>query len=87
MVVSILAFVLTTASGRAFADDERTFGGYDCTVDCSGHKAGYDWTEEKDISDESNCGGNSQSFIEGCQAYVQDPSRGSEEDDQGNSIE
>ncbi len=25
----------------------RIFGGYECTVDCSGHKAGYEWAEDK----------------------------------------
>ena len=49
---------------------ERTFGGYECTEDCSGHKAGYEWAEEHNITDESDCGGNSQSFIEGCQTYT-----------------
>ena len=77
---------LELGTRTAFAQ-ERTFGGFDCTEDCSGHKAGYDWAEEKNIAEESDCGGNSQSFIEGCQAYVQDPSRGSDSDDEGNPIE
>ncbi|MFA6273547.1 MAG: hypothetical protein WC662_00095 [Candidatus Paceibacterota bacterium] len=47
-----------------------TFYGYDCKGDCSGHKAGYEWASDKNITDYNNCGGNSQSFIEGCQAYV-----------------
>lgn len=51
---------------------EQTFSGYKCTVDCSGHAAGYQWAEEHDIDDEDDCGGNSQSFIEGCKAYVQE---------------
>lgn len=33
----------------------------------SGHSAGYEWAEENDVDD---CGGNSQSFIEGCEEYV-----------------
>ena len=49
---------------------DRTFGGYDCTDDCSGHEAGYEWAEDKDINDIDDCGGNSNSFIEGCWAYV-----------------
>lgn len=44
--------------------------GYTCTVDCSGHEAGRQWAEDNDIDDESLCDGNSQSFIEGCEAYV-----------------
>lgn len=48
----------------------RTFMGYVCTEDCSGHQAGYDWAEEKGIEDPNDCGGNSESFIEGCRAYA-----------------
>jgi hypothetical protein len=53
-------------------DDPGTFHGDPCTVDCSGHQAGYDWAEQHDIDDEDNCGGNSESFIEGCKAYVRE---------------
>jgi hypothetical protein len=49
-----------------------TFHGYDCTEDCSGHEAGYEWAELHDIDDPDDCGGNSQSFIEGCQAYAEE---------------
>lgn len=45
-------------------------GGYSCTTDCSGHEAGYKWAEENGIDDPDNCGGNSDSFIEGCHAYA-----------------
>lgn len=48
-----------------------TFEGYECTEDCSGHEAGYAWAEENDITDPDDCGGNSQSFIEGCIAYAE----------------
>jgi len=50
----------------------QSFRGYPCTVDCSGHNAGYDWAEENDISDASDCNGNSASFNEGCEAYVEE---------------
>ena len=65
----------------------RSFGGYECTVDCSGHKAGYEWAEAKDISDEESCEAilrrspNRNSFYEGCLAYVEDPARGADDDD------
>ena len=49
-----------------------TFRGYPCTADCSGHEAGYEWAEAHGIDDESDCTGNSQSFIEGCVAYVEE---------------
>lgn len=50
----------------------NSFNGYECTEDCSGHEAGYSWAENNDIYDESDCGGNSNSFIEGCISYVED---------------
>lgn len=33
----------------------------------SGHSAGYEWAQENEPSE---CGGNSDSFIEGCQEYL-----------------
>lgn len=53
-------------------EDTLTFRGYECTEDCSGHEAGYEWAEEKGIDDPEDCGGNSGSFIEGCQAYAEE---------------
>lgn len=43
-----------------------------CTVDCSGHEAGYAWAEDNDITDPDDCDGNSQSFIEGCEAWAEE---------------
>lgn len=43
-----------------------TFGGFPCTEDCSGHRAGYKWATESHVSDERRCSGNSVSFIQGC---------------------
>lgn len=65
---------LADASADAYADTtyEDTYGDADCTVDCSGHNAGYAWAEENGITDTYDCGGNSQSFIEGCQAYAEE---------------
>jgi hypothetical protein len=56
-----------------------TFMGYQCTVDCSGHEAGYEWAEENSIDDPYDCGGNSESFIEGCQAYAEEQQAAMEE--------
>jgi hypothetical protein len=53
-------------------EEPRTFKGYTCTGDCSGHEAGYAWAEENGISDPDDCGGNSNSFIEGCEAYAEE---------------
>lgn len=49
-----------------------SYAGYGCTVDCSGHDAGYNWAAENGITDPDNCGGNSWSFIEGCRAYAEE---------------
>ncbi|MHA3737654.1 hypothetical protein ACXR0M_18550 [Pseudomonas sp. Eth.TT006] len=48
-----------------------TFDDYECTDDCSGHQAGYDWAEEKGIDDENFCSTPSESFNEGCQSFVE----------------
>ena len=49
----------------------QMFRGFECTRDCSGHKAGYKWAEEnEDLETMEQCRGNSQSFIEGCKAYM-----------------
>ena len=51
-------------------DDSITSDTWECTSDCSGHEAGYDWAAENGITDPSDCGGKSESFIEGCEAYA-----------------
>ncbi|SDA97880.1 hypothetical protein [Mesorhizobium qingshengii] len=64
------------------ANAQETFYGYDCTDDCSGHQAGYDWAQRNDITDDSDCDGNSRSFNEGCQAYVAEQSPDSNQNSQ-----
>ena len=59
----------------------QDFYGYPCTQDCSGHEAGYAWAERKDITDPDDCGGNSQSFIEGCRAYAEEQQDEQADDD------
>lgn len=67
VVVLIGVFVqLITGS----SNPQTEFHGYECTADCSGHQAGYDWAEKNSISDVDECVGRSQSFVEGCKAYV-----------------
>lgn len=53
--------------------------GYPCTVDCSGHEAGYTWAKRNGISDPSQCGGDSMSFVEGCRAAAIDILTGANE--------
>ncbi|WP_156648771.1 hypothetical protein [Massilia sp. Leaf139] len=47
------------------------YAGDPCTSDCSGHEAGATWAEENQIEDPEHCGGNSDSFIEGCRTFVE----------------
>ena len=84
MVTAALAIVICT-SASAWA---RTFGGFECTDDCSGHAAGYKWAQEHDIDEEDLCpAGNSMSFHEGCIVYVREPTRGADEDDDAEPID
>jgi hypothetical protein len=67
-----------------------TFEGSPCTSDCSGHEAGYNWAEEHEINDESDCDAagdtsNSPSFAEGCRAYVQENGSADGADDDPNN--
>ena len=81
--LGLLFFAAATFSVGAQAQD-RTFGDFDCTDDCSGHAAGYKWAEEHSIDSEIDCPyGNSESFHKGCMAHARDPFRGADEDDDG----
>ena len=64
-----IMFCLVAIAFPAVANSQSDFHGYPCTGDCSGHEAGYDWAERNGIADPDECGGNSDSFVEGCQAY------------------
>ncbi len=50
----------------------ESFSGSRCAQDCSGHEAGYYWAADNDISDPNDCTGDSQTFVEGCQEYVEE---------------
>ncbi len=65
----MIAASIALSGSVAFAAD---FHGYPCTQDCEGHEAGYQWAEDNGITDPDDCDGNSQSFIEGCQAYAEE---------------
>jgi len=78
----LLLSVLTLAEAQT-----HTFGGYDCTSDCSGQRAGYQWAESHHITDPGECEGilekspNRTSFYEGCMTYVDDPDHGPDPDE------
>jgi hypothetical protein len=70
--MKILLFTLLLFIALSTASSAQTFQRYPCTADCSGHEAGYDWAQASGVIDESGCGGNSNSFIEGCKAFVEE---------------
>jgi hypothetical protein len=45
---------------------ELTFHGSQCTKDCSGHRAGWFWSKQKQVNVPANCNGSSNSFKKGC---------------------
>ena len=60
-----------------YADEEvheepEEFHGYECSDDCSGHDAGYEWADENGVCDEYFDGGNSESFAEGVRIYAEE---------------
>lgn len=63
---------VTTPSYKTPTYTAPTYKGYTCTDDCSGHEAGYEWAEEHGITQDDVDGysGNSDSFQEGMQSYV-----------------
>ncbi len=86
IALSICALAVSCcASGQTSA---RTFGGYECTDDCVGHAAGFRWAEENEITEADECPEkSSKAFYEGCLAYVDDPERGADRDDDGEPIQ
>lgn len=79
MLYAAVLLVLIVSSANASAG---TFGGYECTDDCSGHQAGYEWAEQNDINDEAACDTPAQSFNEGCQSYIDNNSDEDEDEDE-----
>ncbi|HEX4852751.1 hypothetical protein [Arenimonas sp.] len=68
LIKPTLALAAVLFVGECFA---QYSGKYGCTDDCSGHEAGYAWAERNGIDDPDDCGGRSQSFIEGCWDYAE----------------
>jgi hypothetical protein len=72
--------------GPAASASDRTFGGFGCASTCVEQQAGYRWAEEREITDSASCSSGSRAFLEGCRAFVEDPGRGADLDDQGHEI-
>lgn len=56
----------------AIVNERREYRGYECTSDCSGHEAGYEWAANQGVDNEDDCVSNSNSFTEGCLSYLED---------------
>jgi len=56
------------------------FGGWGSSRG-SGHDAGREWAQRKGIDDPDDCGGNSNSFIEGCRDYAEELQQEQAEDE------
>lgn len=78
-----LFLVMVLAPGPSLA---QTFDGNACTDDCSGHRAGYEWGRDHNVTSEEECNGKSQSFEEGCRSSISNPDKDPETDDDGNEI-
>ena len=73
IALGLAAFLLSScgASHRPTSYRESR-GTAACKSDCSGHEAGWRWAAAHGLSDENRCGGNNESFREGCRAFVED---------------
>ena len=67
-----------TATEGGYEDAE---GDADCTTDCSGHEAGWAWAKEREVTDEAECTGSSESFTAGCDAYARHRAEDDGDDD------
>lgn len=48
------------------------YRGYPCTKDCSGHRAGWEWANSRNITNVLGCGNPwSNSFWEGCKSRTE----------------
>ena len=93
MVLKAITLLSTAMVLAAAAASAATFGDNDCGDTCVGHARGYQWAEENFVVDAEDCDRvlehypNKLSFYEGCHTYLDDPTRGFDEDDDGNEIE
>ena len=83
---TIVAAALLGPAQSAKADNQ-TFGGFECPIDCKGHRAGFVWAHENHVPNKTGCVVGSKEFIEGCHAYIDNPLRDPELDDAGAKIE
>ena len=75
----IVAWGLLSGSGA----QAQSFHGYPCEGDCSSNQAGYNWAEQNGVTDPSSCGGDSQGFVDGCQAWAEEQEDSAAPDENG----
>lgn len=71
---AVILFILPLSAVLSLANAQESPGA-GCpgdAVDCSAHAAGYEWADLNNIDSVDECSGNSDSFIEGCQTYVEE---------------
>lgn len=64
---SIDAYNTSNYGSYDYNEDYSTYEPENPYDEGSGHSAGYEWAEENGVD---SCGGNSNSFIEGCEEYL-----------------
>lgn len=71
-MLALIVFIIPVGpvSSRANAQELQEAGCTGDTVACAAHEAGYEWATLNNVDSVDDCSGNSDSFIEGCQAYV-----------------
>ena len=48
----------------------ETANGEKCTENCQDANAGYEWAKSQDFNEQSDCGGKTEAYKNGCQVYV-----------------
>jgi hypothetical protein len=83
IVIGTLAVLAVSARIYTAYTQDRVIAGLNCTVDCSGYDAGYNWAKQHDIDDDDYCPNGNKPFYDGCSAYVVGSSGDADETDSG----
>ena len=67
-LLELKARELTKASLSTMNYD--TANGEKCTENCQDANAGFEWAKSQDFNEESDCGGKTEAYKDGCQVYV-----------------
>lgn len=67
-LLELKARELTKASLSTMNYD--TANGEKCTENCQDANAGFEWAKSQDFNEDSDCGGKTEAYKDGCQVYV-----------------